>query len=176
MNLPDEYIPLQDKLRINQIVFNILSNAVKFTPEGGTIRYTANGKMMLDGGMLMHIEISDTGIGMSDEFQKAIFDPFVQENRDDNSDNRGTGLGMAITKRLVDLMFGTISVKSKLGQGTTFIIDIPFRVIPADEIAEQSVLENTEHNTDHSILSGKHACLQRAIRAAQIYGQRVYRV
>jgi len=159
VNLPDEYIPLQDKLRINQIVFNILSNAVKFTPEGGTIRYTANGKMMLDGGMLMHIEISDTGIGMSDEFQKAIFDPFVQENRDDNSDNRGTGLGMAITKRLVDLMFGTISVKSKLGQGTTFIIDIPFRVIPADEIAEQSVLENTEHNTDHSILSGKHVLL-----------------
>ena len=116
------FVPLLDKLHVNQIVFNILSNAVKFTPEGGRISYKAECTMLSDSRMRTHIQISDNGIGMSEDFRKILFEPFTQENRNDVSYGRGTGLGMAITKRLIDLMGGTISVKSSPGKGTAFDI------------------------------------------------------
>ena len=125
-------VPLQDKLRINQIVFNLLSNAVKYTPEGGTIRYTAREHLTGPRRMVLHIEVADNGIGMSEAFQKVLFTPFTQEGRDDNSEQRGSGLGLAITKRLVALMNGTISVESAPGRGTTFFLQLEGDCVPAD--------------------------------------------
>jgi len=157
--MPDDFTPMLDKLRLNQIVFNILSNAVKFTPEGGSIIYSSTGKMMPDGLMRIHIEISDSGIGMSEEFQRILFEPFSQENRDDNSSGRGTGLGMAITKRLVDLMGGTISVESELGRGTTFTVELAAQAITADQGAELAAKANPGTDADYSALSGRHVLL-----------------
>lgn len=120
------YYPLQDKLRINQIVFNLLSNAVKFTPEGGSVFYSCVFKLKADGRLAMTVKVRDTGIGISPEFQKRLFTPFSQESRSDNAPNRGSGLGLAICKRMVDLMGGTIAVESALGKGTTFTVKIDF--------------------------------------------------
>jgi signal transduction histidine kinase/ActR/RegA family two-component response regulator len=159
IDLPDGVVPLQDKLRINQIVFNILSNAVKFTPEGGKIRYSASAKAAAGKTMEMHIEIGDNGVGMSEEFQKAIFDPFTQEGRNDTFVSRGTGLGMAITKRLVDLMGGTIRVESRLGQGSTFFVDLPFQTVPARAPACAGIGAGAAASRDASVLSGKHVLL-----------------
>jgi len=136
IDIPAGYIPLQDKMHINQIVFNILSNAVKYTAEGGKIEYRSKGRMLPDGKMLVRIEVTDNGIGMSEEFQKIIFNPFAQEARVDTSPERGSGLGMAIAKRLVDLMGGTISVRSRLGSGTTFIVELPAEAIREDHITK----------------------------------------
>jgi PAS domain S-box-containing protein len=127
----DDVVPLMDKLRVNQVVFNLLSNAVKYTQEGGTIRYRIFEKKMDDSHMTMHLEIMDNGIGMSEEFQKVLFEPFTQENREYSSEMRGTGLGLSITKRLIDAMGGTIAVKSRLGEGTTFFVDFLLDCSPA---------------------------------------------
>ena len=157
ISLPPGVVPVQDKLRINQIVFNILSNAVKFTPEGGKIHYSAAGTVLADGRMQMHIEIRDNGIGMSEEFQKVIFEPFSQEGRNDNSAQRGTGLGMAITKRLVDRMGGTIRVKSRLGEGTTFFLDLTSDTAPSACPETEPAAEVQEPS--NSTLSGRHVLL-----------------
>jgi len=128
----DQLVPLADKLRTNQIMFNLLSNAVKYTPEGGTITYRIRGFRLGDGRVAVEHRISDTGIGMSGEFQKVLFQPFSQEARDDNSETRGSGLGLAIVKKLVDLMGGTISVRSEMGKGTTFLVRLEFDAIPGE--------------------------------------------
>ena len=135
--LPEGMIPCMDRLRINQVVFNLLSNAVKFTPEGGKIAYTAQGTMTPENKMHLHIEVSDSGVGMSEEFQKIIFNPFTQEARNDTDWNRGTGLGMAITRKLVDKAGGTISVRSTPGKGSTFFLDMTF-----DAISEKQAEDN----------------------------------
>lgn len=137
-------VPILDSLRINQVFFNLLSNAVKFTPEGGTVTYrlrehlTENGRLALDG------EVSDTGIGMSEEFQNHLFEPFTQEMRNDNSETRGTGLGLAIVKKLLDLMGCKISVKSEMGKGTTFRLYGEFVCVPAPILSKQQTQANPE--------------------------------
>ena len=158
IRVPEDFVPLQDKLRVNQVVFNILSNAVKFTPEGGRIRYAATGTLTPDGAMLLRAEISDNGVGMSEAFQRILFDPFTQENRDDNSSGRGTGLGMAITKRLLDLMGGSIRVQSTLGRGSTFVIEILSQVVPAARAAGQPGA-GSGPDADYSALAGRHVLL-----------------
>ncbi|MCI1723212.1 MAG: ATP-binding protein [Lachnospiraceae bacterium] len=161
IRMPDSAVPIQDKLRINQVVFNILSNAVKFTPEGGKIRYTAAGEMNPDGSMHQHIEVSDSGIGMSEEFQRTLFNPFTQENRNDSSEQRGTGLGMAITKQLVERMGGTIRVESRIGKGTTFYLDFPSEAVCETSTADR--LSADEKTADRKkplpLLAGKHILL-----------------
>ncbi len=133
-----DVIPIFDHLRINQVVFNLLSNAVKYTPEGGSIRYRVAETKLSESSMTMHVDVIDNGIGMSEEFQKILFDPFTQEHRVDNSEMRGTGLGLAITKKLVDAMGGRISVKSKSGEGTTFSLDFTPECVPAGLAAGRS--------------------------------------
>jgi len=128
-----EYIPLADKLRTNQILFNLLSNAVKFTPEGGTITHRIRGQMLPDGRMRVDHEISDNGIGIGEEFQKSLFQPFSQEKRDESSEEHGSGLGLAIVKKLVDLMGGEITVRSRIGEGSTFHLYLIYRTIPAEQ-------------------------------------------
>ncbi len=120
---------LGDKLRLNQILINILSNAVKYTPEGGRIELHVN---ELPGVMekYNHVQfiIRDNGRGMSEEYQKVIFDPFTREQNATGNEVQGTGLGMAITKSLVDLMGGTIQVESSLGEGSTFTLELDLHI------------------------------------------------
>ena len=157
VDMPAGQVPVQDKLRINQIVFNLLSNAVKYTPENGTITYQAAAGPAADGRMTMHIEVSDNGIGMSDSFQKVLFTPFSQEGRDDVSEQRGSGLGLAITKKLVDLMGGTISVDSQIGRGTTFIVDMPVTMVPEEANRPRTV--SSDVSMGQGSLEGRHVLL-----------------
>ncbi len=118
-----------DKTRLNQVLLNLLSNAVKFTPAGGTIsvRLKQFPGTVKDSG-LYEIRVKDNGIGMSAEFVKKIFSPFERERTSTVSRTQGTGLGMAITKNIVDMMGGTIEVQTEQGKGTGFIVRLPFRI------------------------------------------------
>ncbi len=122
-----------DKLRVEQIIINILNNAVKYTPEGGRIDYDIMHYINDEGRMICRHTIADTGVGMSPEFLKTIFSPFMQEHNSQSDLNGGTGLGLAISKNLTELMGGTIKVESDLGEGSTFIIEIPTTVITREE-------------------------------------------
>lgn len=113
-----------DSLRFNQIFFNLLSNAAKFTPKGGKVECICE-ETKLDGDKVeIRAYVRDNGIGMSEEFQKHMYDPFAQENLQRDDKQRGTGLGLPIVKSIVDMMGGTISVKSALGKGTEFLIEL----------------------------------------------------
>ena len=118
-----------DKTRLNQVLLNLLSNAVKFTPAGGTVsvRLKQFPGTLKDSG-LYEIRVKDNGIGMSQEFVKKIFSPFERERTSTVSRTQGTGLGMAITKNIVDMMGGTIEVQTEQGKGTEFIVRLPFRI------------------------------------------------
>lgn len=117
-----------DKIRINQITLNIISNAVKYTPVGGTVRYTSCSRNLSDHKVLFAFEVADDGIGMSEAFQQKMFEPFAQEYDNPNRPQGlgGTGLGLSIVKRIVDLMGGSLTVKSRLGEGTCIRCEIPF--------------------------------------------------
>ena len=118
-----------DPLKLNQIFINILGNAVKFTPAGGSVSFRMRQKpcAVKDYGTY-EFSIKDTGIGMSDEFMEHIFEPFERESSTLKSGIEGTGLGMAITKRLVEIMGGTIKVSSVKGKGTEFVIDLDLKL------------------------------------------------
>ncbi|MGN0425412.1 MAG: ATP-binding protein [Acetatifactor sp.] len=119
---------LGDKLRLSQILLNLLSNAVKYTPEGGQIELSILGLPEISAGYAhLCFQVRDNGIGISSEFLKHIFDPFTRENNTTASGILGTGLGMTITKNLVDLMSGTITVESTPGKGSTFRVELELR-------------------------------------------------
>ena len=121
-----------DILRTRQIIFNILSNAMKYTKEGGKVWFTVEeSEMGIDGYVTLTMVVKDTGIGMSEEFQRNVFGMFERERSTSQSGVQGTGLGLAITKKLVDVMAGKILVESKEGEGTTFTVSIPFQVAEA---------------------------------------------
>ena len=123
-----EYL-LGDKLRINQVLINILSNAVKYTPEGGKIEmYVSELPQVMKDYLNLQFIIKDNGQGMSEEYLKVIFDPFTREQNSATNKIQGTGLGMAITKSLVELMGGTIKVESALGKGSTFTLNLQLRI------------------------------------------------
>ncbi len=118
-----------DKLRLNQILLNVLSNAMKFTEPGGLVSVRIIQKADAPPGYASYVfRIRDTGIGMSKEFQQHLFEPFERERNSTVSGIQGTGLGMAITKNIVDMMNGTIEVESEEGKGTEFIISLQFRL------------------------------------------------
>ena len=172
-----------DKTRLNQVLLNLLSNAVKFTPAGGTIsvrlkQYPGTRK----GSELYEIRVKDNGIGMSQEFVQKIFSPFERERTSTVSRTQGTGLGMAITKNIVNMMGGTIEVQTEQGKGTEFIVCLPFRIQPehhhTEKIAEleglKALVVDDDFNTCDSVtkmlvkvgmrsewtLSGKEAVLR----------------
>lgn len=127
VGLTNEHL-LGDKLRINQILINILANAVKYTQEGGSIRMVVDELCQVNESYSrIRFTISDNGQGMSEEYQKVIFEPFSREQNTAWNKAQGTGLGMTITKGLVDLMQGSIKVESKLGEGTTFTVELELR-------------------------------------------------
>jgi len=120
---------LGDKMRINQVLINLLSNAVKYTPEDGTIEMRVEElPQVVDNYSRIRFTVSDNGLGMSEDFLKVIFDPFTREETKVSHEIQGTGLGMAITKSLVDLMGGTIRVDSKLGEGSTFVVELELHI------------------------------------------------
>ena len=117
---------LADEVRLREILINIISNAVKFTHDGGRITFETFRKPgTAPDNIIFGYRISDTGIGMSKEFASHIFDEFSQENSGARTQYQGTSLGMAITKRYVELMGGTITVESTKGKGTTFTVELP---------------------------------------------------
>ncbi len=118
-----------DKLRLNQILLNLISNAVKFTKPGGMLSIRVIEKNNAPNGYASYMfKVKDSGIGMSKEFQKHIFEAFTREQSSTVSGIQGTGLGMAITKNIVDMMGGTISVESDIGKGTEFTVCLQFRI------------------------------------------------
>ncbi len=120
---------ITDKLRLNQVLLNILSNAIKFTPAGGIISFRVIEKPSPAADFAnFEFRIKDNGIGMSEEFQKTIFDAFTREKTSTVSGIQGTGLGMAITKSIVDMMGGVITVNSEVGKGSEFIVQLPCRI------------------------------------------------
>ena len=124
-----------DKLRLNQVLLNILSNSVKYTDAGGSISMRIIEETGAPAGHVSYeFHIKDTGVGMSEEFVAHIFEPFEREKNTTISGIQGTGLGMAITKNIVDMMNGAIEVRSEQGVGTEFIVSFTFRV--NDEGAE----------------------------------------
>lgn len=139
INLHNEYL-YADELRLNQIYINILSNAVKYTPVGGSITLTLEQQPVPDEPKAVRViyTVADTGMGMSEEFMKNMFQPFVRE-RDDKVDTvEGSGLGLAITKSMVDIMGGTIDVQSELGKGSVFKVTLELPV--AEKLTDDIML------------------------------------
>ena len=182
MDVTDEDVYC-DKTRLNQILLNLLSNAIKFTPAGGTVSVRVRQLAgQVRGCGQYEFRIKDNGIGMSPEFAKKIFEPFERERTSTVSRIQGTGLGMAITKNIVDMMGGTIEVQTAQGKGSEFIIRVPLRVQaehrPVEKIVEleglKALVVDDDFNTCDSVtkmlvkvgmraewtLSGKEAVLR----------------
>ena len=140
---------LADPNRLNQVLMNILSNAVKYTPTGGHIRLEVDELTHTEHYAKYRFVVQDNGIGMSEEFQKHIFEPFERERTSTVSKVQGTGLGMAITKSVVDLMGGSISVESATGKGTRFEVVLEFPIDAEADHAQQvqALPEETEETS-----------------------------
>ena len=144
---------LADPNRLNRVLMNILSNAVKYTPTGGHIRFEVDELPRNEHYARYRFVVQDDGIGMSEAYQKTLFDPFTREERSGTNKVQGTGLGMAITKNIVDLMGGSINVESTTGKGTRFEVVLEFPIdAEADTVPEAQVLPEEEEET--SPLSG----------------------
>ena len=193
MDVTDEDVYC-DKTRLNQVLLNLLSNAIKFTPAGGTVSVRVR---QLAGAVRgcgqYEFRVKDNGIGMSQEFAKKIFEPFERERTSTVSRIQGTGLGMAITKNIVDMMGGTIEVQTAQGKGTEFIIRVPMRAQtehrPVEKITEleglKALVVDDDFNTCNSVtkmlvkvgmraewtLSGKEAVLRarQSIEMSDVY-------
>ena len=193
MDVTDEDVYC-DKTRLNQILLNLLSNAIKFTPAGGTVSLRVRqlaGKV--HGCGQYEFRIKDNGIGMSQEFAQKIFEPFERERTSTVSRIQGTGLGMAITKNIVDMMGGTIEVQTAQGKGTEFTVCVPMRAQteqrPVEKITEleglKALVVDDDFNTCDSVtkmlvkvgmraewtLSGKEAVLRarQSIEMSDVY-------
>ena len=193
MDVTDEDVYC-DKTRLNQILLNLLSNAIKFTPAGGTVSVRVRqlaGKVRGCG--QYEFRIKDNGIGMSQEFAQKIFEPFERERTSTVSRIQGTGLGMAITKNIVDMMGGTIEVQTAQGKGTEFTVCVPMRAQteqrPMEKITEleglKALVVDDDFNTCDSVtkmlvkvgmraewtLSGKEAVLRarQSIEMSDVY-------
>ncbi|WP_456065609.1 hybrid sensor histidine kinase/response regulator [Gemmiger sp.] len=144
---------LADPNRLKQVLMNILSNAVKYTPTGGHIRLELDELPRNEHYARYRFVVQDDGIGMSEDFQKTLFEPFTREEKSGTNKVQGTGLGMAITKSVVDLMGGSISVESATGKGTRFEVVLEFPIdTEADTVQEAQMLPEEGENV--SPLSG----------------------
>lgn len=141
---PFEYV-MTDAVRVREILVNILSNAVKFTDDGGSISYTESYLKTDDKHVTVNYRIADSGIGMSEEFLEHIFDEFSQESNDARTRYKGTGLGMTITRKYVELLGGTINVRSKKGEGSCFTVSIPMEACEnCDNVKKEYKADKTE--------------------------------
>jgi len=152
-------IVMCDKLRLNQVLMNCMGNSIKFTPAGGSVKICVKQDFESN---IYHFTISDTGIGMNKEFIKHIFEPFERERTSTISKTEGTGLGMSITKSVVDMMDGKIWIESERGVGTTYFIDLPFEICSLDDLNNDISKEEKEEATFEEkaeFLKGKHFLL-----------------
>ena len=147
---------MADTIHMNSILTNVIGNSVKYTPEGGTIRVAAvetpSGR---EGVYAYDFVVEDNGIGMTEEFLKHIFEEFSREKTSTVSGIQGTGLGMAITKRLIELLGGTIDIQSKIGEGTRTVIHIEMDAADPDSIRAESA----DAGIDETVLKGKKVLL-----------------
>lgn len=150
---------LGDSMRVNQILLNLLSNAIKFTPKGGSVRLEIRMLRSASDKIWLRFIVKDSGIGMKKEFLEHLYEPFEQADNGIARKYGGTGLGMAITKKLVAIMDGTIEVESQEGAGTTFMVDLPFGVSKVDkktaaEMEEMRVLVVDDDNDtcEHAVV------------------------
>ena len=152
--IPKNLYVLADVVRIREVLVNLLGNAVKFTKDGGKITLDISSYPGADEKhIITRYVVRDNGIGMSEEFQKKLFDPFSQEDdANARTQYKGTGLGMAITKKYVDMMGGSIAVESKKGVGSTFTVEIPL------ELPEQ-VIQSEQKQHLHRDLTGIHVLM-----------------
>lgn len=174
----DEYIAYQKNkettdmsidARLRDVLVNIMSNAVKFTPDGGTITFEARCQEKGgDGYINMRYRISDTGIGMSEEFTKEVFEEFAQEDSGVRTQYHGVGLGMAIVKKYVDMMGGTISVQSKKHEGTTFTVDIPLEITDKECNKSDTGISEKVNLTGVNVLLAEDNELNAEIAAVQL--------
>ena len=156
IELPDEKV-LVDQNRFCRIIGNLISNAIKFTPSGGIVCLTAKQKQPeTDGTALYEFQVSDNGIGISEEFLDKVFDSFERENTSTQTGAAGTGLGLSIVKSLLILMGGTITAESKKGKGSVFTVMLPLKVVKDTEAAEN---DNTEVTPEAAPDTGKHRVL-----------------
>lgn len=143
-----------DATKLQQVLVNVLNNAVKFTPAGGMITFSCVQRMIASGFAEYKFTIKDTGIGMTEEFQKHAFEAFERERTSTESKTEGTGLGLAIVKKLVDLMHGDVIIQSNSGQGTKIQISLPLR------IATENQLHQSDKAKEYKIgLDGMHVLL-----------------
>lgn len=141
-----------DSLRINQIMFNLLSNAIKFNRPGGSIAITLRQSPCdIREYAVYEIRVRDSGIGMSPEFLEHIFEPFEREHTSTVSQTQGTGLGMSITKNLVDLMGGSIRVSSEAGRGTEFILQFTFRLYEPDHLPGRQPIQQPGEQSEQPV-------------------------
>ena len=156
IELPDEKV-LVDQNRFCRIIGNLISNAIKFTPSGGIVCLTAKQKQPeTDGTALYEFQVSDNGIGISEEFLDKVFDSFERENTSTQTGAAGTGLGLSIVKSLLILMDGTITAESKKGKGSVFTVTLPLKVVKDTEAAGN---DNTEVTPEAAPDTGKHRVL-----------------
>ena len=160
-NLRDRHVYC-DKTRLNQVMFNLLANAVKFTSEGGSIWLTMSQlepTCEVEDRAIYEIRVKDTGIGIDKAFIKHIFEPFERERTSTVSKIQGTGLGMAITKNIVDMMGGTIEVESQKGVGTEFIIRLELRLQAEAGVANEDGTKQHGHAEGGTEFAGKRLLL-----------------
>lgn len=131
-----------DALRVNQIFLNFLSNAVKFTPAGGTITVKVEQTSKTDDMVYMRFSVKDTGCGMTEDMKERLFKPFEQESASTAMKHGGSGLGLSIVKNLVEMMQGQLSVESEKDKGSTFTVDMPFGICEQDKSAEDDKIKS----------------------------------
>lgn len=152
-----------DSLRLNQILANLISNALKFTPQNGTIRLIVSCQPGAEDGAMFHFQVSDSGCGIEKQNLDKIFEAFEQENSSVSHTYGGTGLGLSIVKKLAVLMDGTVRVESQPGAGSTFTVELPFKV-PQQDSEQPSTLQIQENSPQTSLpgsydFKGKHILL-----------------
>ena len=156
MNVEHEHV-LTDVTKVKEILVNILSNAIKYTPAGGSVMVNID-ELLCDepGYMIARTRVSDTGIGMSQEYLTKIFEAFTREQNTTKSKITGTGLGMSIVRKYVDLLGGTINVESELGKGSTFTVTLKHRIADESYYAKKHI---EEPETGSEILKGRNILL-----------------
>ena len=156
MNVEHEHV-LTDVTKVKEILVNILSNAIKYTPAGGSVMVDVDELPCDESGyMIVKIRVSDTGIGMSQDYQTKIFEAFTREQNTTKSKIAGTGLGMSIVKKYVDLLGGTINVESELGKGSTFTVTLKHRIADESYYIKKHI---EEPGTGSEILEGRNILL-----------------
>lgn len=160
MNYDRDKLPqycLLDPLRFKQVFVNLISNATKFTPVNGKILIDIDLDSYKENIANFIVTIKDSGIGMSQEFQKEMFEPFAQENNNITSNYAGTGLGLSIVKKIIEAIGGNISCQSEIGKGTSMIVTFPLELVDQKEVTPKSISDSLD--VDLEVLKGKRILL-----------------